>query len=337
MTVAPPKPTLVAGRRAALAAALALPALLAGRDAWAQGTESWPNRPLRMGVPFPPGGTTDLLARLMADGVGQRIGQTIVVENRGGAGGAVGAEMAARMDPDGYNLFFATIGSAAITIHLLPRINWKPEDLVPVALFADVPNVIVVRPDSPWRNLQDMLRDARAKPGDLTFASSGTGSSLHLSGEMLKAMAGVDILHVPFRGGADTVNQILAGRVDMSFNNLPSAISLVRGGQLRALAVTSPERAAALPEVPTVAESGIPGYAATAWFGLQVPRGTPQPVIDRLNRELNATLNDPTTRSRIENVGARPRGGSAAEFAAYIESENKVWADIIRRSGAKAD
>jgi tripartite-type tricarboxylate transporter receptor subunit TctC len=290
-----------------------------------------------MVVPFPPGGTTDLLARLLTDGLAARLGQPVVAENRGGAGGAVGAELAARMEPDGHHLFFATIGSAAIIPNLHARLNWRPDDLAPVALFADVPNAFCVARAAPWPDLRALLADARARHGRITYASSGIGSSLHLSGELLKAMAGVDILHVPFRGGADTVNQILAGRVDMSINNLPSAIALLRAGNLRGLAVTSPERAAAVPDVPTVAESGIPGYAATAWFGLQVPRGTPQPIIDRLNREVNATLADPTTRSRIDLAGARGRGGSAEDFASYIASENRVWADVIRRSGATAD
>jgi tripartite-type tricarboxylate transporter receptor subunit TctC len=325
-------------RRALAGAALSI---IGARPGAAQpapaGAAAWPNRPLRLIIPFPPGGATDLLARLLADRLGTRLGQAVVAENRGGAAGVIAAEVATRAEPDGYNLFFGSIGTAAINAHLHSRLSYRPEDLLPVVLFADLPNVLVVRPDSPLKTLADLLAAARARPGALTYASSGSGSSLHLSGEMLKADAGVDILHVPFRGGADTVNQILGGRIDLGVNNLPSAISLIRGGQLRALAVTSPERTAALPEVPTVAESGIPGYAATAWFGLQVPLRTPQPVIDRLNTEVNAICAEPATREKVESVGARMRGGTTEDFARFIAAENDRWAAVIRRSGAKVD
>jgi tripartite-type tricarboxylate transporter receptor subunit TctC len=320
------------GRRGVLGGLLAAPL---ARPAAAEAR--WPDRPLRLIVPFPPGGATDLLARILAERLGARLGQPVVAENRGGAAGVIAAEFAARAEPDGYTLFFASIGTAAINPSLHPKLNYRPEDLVPVVLFADLPNVIVVRADSPWRSLQDMLAAARARPGAFAYSSSGSGSSLHLSGEMLKADAGVDILHVPFRGGADTANQLMGGRIDVGVNNLPSVIALLRGGQLRALAVTSPERSPALPEVPTVAESGLPGYAATAWFGLQVPRGTPQPVIERLNAEVNAMLAEPQTRERVEQLGARTRGGSVAEFTAYIGRESEKWAAVIRRSGARVD
>lgn len=298
---------------------------------------AWPARPLRLIVPFPAGGTTDTLARMLAERLGARVGQTVVVENRGGAAGVIAAEMASRAEPDGYTLFLATIGTAAINPHLHARLNYRPEDLVPVGLFAELPNVLVVRADAPWRDLGAFLAEARARPGELTYASSGSGSSLHLSGEMLKADAGVDILHVPFRGGADTVNQIMGGRVDMGMNNLPSAIALVRAGQLRALAVTGPVRAAALPDVPTVAESGLPSYAATAWFGVQAPVRTPPAVIARVNAELNAIVADPATRARAEDLGARLRGASPDEFAEYIRKEGERWSAVIRRSGAKVD
>ena len=300
----------------------------------------WPARSMRLIIPFPPGGATDLLARVLADRLGTRLGQTVVAENRGGAAGVIAAELASRAEPDGYTLFFGSIGTAAINAHLHSKLSYRPEDLVPVTLFADLPNVLVVRRDSPLRSVADLLAAARARPGELTYASSGSGSSLHLSGEMLKADAGVDILHVPFRGGADTANQIMGGRIDLGMNNLPSVITLIRGGQLRALAVTSPERSEALPEVPTVAESGIPGlahYAASAWFGLQVPRGTPQPIIDRLSREVNAICAEPQTLERLGSVGARIRGGSPEDFARFIAEENDRWAAVIRRSGAQVD
>ena len=327
--------------RQGLAAAAVL--LLSPRPSPAQPAitaADWPTRSMRLIIPFPPGGATDLLARVLADRLGTRLGQTVVAENRGGAAGVIAAEAASRADPDGYTLFFGSIGTASINAHLHSKLSYRPEDLLPVALFADLPNVLVVRRDSPFRSVADVVAAARARPGELTYASSGSGSSLHLSGEMLKADAGVDILHVPFRGGADTANQIMGGRIDLGMNNVPSVIALIRGGQLRALAVTSPERSEALPEVPTIAESGVPGlagYAATAWFGLQVPRGTPAPIIDRLNREVNAICAEPQTIERVTSVGARMRGGSPADFARFIAQENDRWAAVIRRSGAQVD
>lgn len=324
-------------RRAFCLAACLVAANAAGFARTAAAQPAWPARPLRLLVPFPAGGTTDTLARILAERLGARLGQTVVVENRGGAAGVIAAEMASRAEPDGHTLFLATIGTAAINPHLHARLNYRPEDLVPVGLFAELPNVLVVRADAPWRNLQAFLAEARARPGELSYASSGSGSSLHLSGEMLKADAGVDVLHVPFRGGADTVNQIMGGRVDVGMNNLPSAIALVRAGQLRALAVTGPVRAAALPDVPTVAESGLPGYAATAWFGVQAPARTPPEVIARVNAELNAIVADPATRARAEDLGARLRAARPDEFAEYIREEGERWAAVIRRSGAKVD
>ncbi len=298
---------------------------------------AWPTRPLRLIVPFPPGGSTDILARILAERLGNRLGQTVVVENRGGAAGNIAAEAATRAEPDGYTLFFASVGTAAINRHLYGRLTWRAEDLVPVVLWADLPNAVVVGAASEIRSLAELIAAARARPGELSFASSGNGTTLHLSGELFKAMTGTDILHVPFRGGADSVNQLMGGRIDVAFNNLPTALPLIRGGQLRVLAVTSPERSPALPEVATVAELGLPGYAAVSWFGVQVPRQTPEALVRRLNAEVNAILADGVTRPRIEATGARALGGSMAGFTAFIESENVKWAAVIRQSGAKVD
>jgi tripartite-type tricarboxylate transporter receptor subunit TctC len=300
-------------------------------------TAAWPSRPLRMIIPFPPGGATDLLSRLLAERLGAQLGQSVVAENRGGAAGNIGAEAATRMEPDGYNLFFGTVGTMAINQHLYPRLNWRPEELLPVVLWADLPNVIAVAQSSPFRSLPQLIEAARARPGALSYASSGSGTTLHLSGELLKAMAGIDILHVPFRGGNDSVNQVLGGRVDLAFNNLPTAIGLIRSGELRGLAVTGAQRSPSLPEVPTVAEHGLPGYEATSWFGLQVPARTPGAVIERLNAAVNTILADPATRERIEGLGARPRGGTPEEFADFIRAESLKWAEVIRRAGARVD
>ena len=319
-----------AGRRALLGAALAAPAL-------AQAQGAWPQKSIRLLVPFPPGGATDLLARVLADRLGPQLGQTVVVENRGGAGGSIAAELATRFEPDGYSVFFASVGTAAINQHLYPRLPYRPEDLLPVVLWADLPNVAVVGKNSRYRTLAELIAAAKARPGQLSFASSGNGTTLHLSGELLKTMAGIDMLHVPFRGGADVINQLMAGRVDVSFNNLPSAITLIRSGELRPLGLTGPVRSPELPDLPTIAEQGYPGYQAVSWFGVQVVRGTPEPIRQTLNAAVNAVLAEPETRARINHMGASPRGGTAEQFAAFIAAEGAKWAEVIRTSGATVD
>jgi len=325
----------IARRAALLGAAAALPAAAAARGQPA--AAAWPARPIRLLVPFPPGGATDLLSRLLADRLGPQIGQSVVPENRGGAAGNIAAELATRAEPDGHILFFGTVGTAAINRHLYPRLNWRPEDLLPVALWADLPNAISVAHHSPLRTLPELLAAARARPGALSYASAGSGTTLHLTGELLKAEAGVDLLHVPFRGGQDSINQLLGGRVDVSINNLPTAIGLIRAGELRPLAVTGAARSPAVPAVPTVAEQGLPGFEATSWFGLQVPVGTPRPIVERLNAALNAALAEPATRERIEHLGARPRGGTPEAFAAFIQAESAKWAEVVRRAGARVE
>ena len=269
--------------RQGLAAAAVL--LLSPRPSPAQPAitaADWPTRSMRLIIPFPPGGATDLLARVLADRLGTRLGQTVVAENRGGAAGVIAAEAASRADPDGYTLFFGSIGTASINAHLHSKLSYRPEDLLPVALFADLPNVLVVRRDSPFRSVADVVAAARAKPGELTYASSGSGSSLHLSGEMLKADAGVDILHVPFRGGADTANQIIGGRIDLGMNNVPSVIALIRGGS-SALAVTSPSGARRCEGADHRRERRPrPGRLRRDRLVRPAgPRGTPAPIIDR--------------------------------------------------------
>lgn len=321
------------GRRSILAGAAALPFL----PAVARSQGAWPERTITVIVSFAPGGSTDIAVRLIAPALQEILGRPVVVENRGGAGGGIAAELATRAEPDGYTLFFASVGTASINMHLYPRLNYRPEALEPIVLWADLPNVAVVGKASRFQTLAQLIAEARAKPGELSFASSGNGTTLHLSGELLKATAGIDMLHIPFRGGADVINQLLAGRVDVSFNNLPTVIQLIRSGELRPLGLTAPVRSPALPDLPTIAEQGWPDYQAVSWFGLQVVRGAPEPIRARLNAVVNAILAEPETRARIEQVGARPRGGTAAEFAAFIAAENTKWAEVIRRSGAKVD
>ena len=317
-------------RRAMLAAAAALlplPAL----------AQSWPARPLRLIVPFPPGGGTDILARILSERLGARVGQPVLVENRPGAAGNLAAEVAARAEPDGHTLFFASIGTAAINPTLYRTASFKPEDLAPVALFGDLPNVVTANPNAAWKTLPEFIAAAKAQPGRLTYGSSGSGSSLHLTAEMLKMRAGIDLLHVPFRGGAAMLTELVAGRIDMCAGNLPTAIGLIRDRSLRALAVTSPERSPAVPDVPTVAEAALPGFAAVAWFGVQVPARTPAPLVQRINAEINAVTNDPATRARMADQGATARGGSPEAFGDYIRTETATWAEVIRAAGATVD
>ena len=311
----------------AIAATLPLPAF----------AQAWPSRPLRLIVPFPPGGGTDILARIMAERLGARLGQPIVIDNRPGAAGNIGAEIAARAEPDGNTLFFASIGTAAINPTLYRNSAVKPDDLAPVALFGDLPNVVTANPRAPWKTLPELIAAAKAQPGKLTYGSSGSGSSLHLTGELLKLRAGMDLLHVPFRGGAAMLTELVAGRIDMCAGNLPTAIGLIRDGSLRPLAVTSLQRSPAVPDVPTVAEAALPGFEAVAWFGVQVPARTPRELILRINAELNAVAADPVTQARMLDQGAVARSGSPEAFADYIRSQTATWAEVIRAAGATVD
>jgi tripartite-type tricarboxylate transporter receptor subunit TctC len=288
----------------------------------------------RLIVPFPAGGTTDILARLTAERLAARLGQPVVVENRGGAAGGIAAEAASRAEPDGNTLFMASIGTAAVNPLVYRHLPYRPEDLAEVAALYALPNVATVGARSRFATLAGFVAEARARPGQLSFGSSGAGSSLHLTGEMLKHRAGIDLLHVPYRGGGQMLTELMAGRIDIAFGNLPTAIGLVREGALRALAVSSPARSAALPDVPTIAEAaGLPGFAATVWFGLQVPSATPAEVVARLNLAAREVLAEPATLARLAELGVVPMGGSAADFSAFIRSETASWREVVTAAG----
>lgn len=285
--------------------------------------------PTRLICPFPAGGTTDILARLTAERMGARLGLPVVVENRVGASGGIAAEAAARGDADGSTLFMASIGTASINPLIYRHLPYRPEDLAEVAALFALPNAATVGGRSRSATLAAFLEEARRRPGALSYGSSGAGSSLHLTGAMLAHRTGVDLLHVPYRGGGQMITELMAGRIDIAFGNLPTAIGLIRDGSLRALAVTGPERNAALPAVPTLAEaSGIPGLAATVWFGLQVPRATPPEMVARLNEAARAMLAEPATRSRLAELGVDPMGGTPADFTAFIAAETAKWREI---------
>jgi tripartite-type tricarboxylate transporter receptor subunit TctC len=302
---------------------------------WAQG---YPNHVIRLVVPFPPGGTTDILARAVAQKLTEAMGQSVVVDNRPGAGGNIGADVVAKSAPDGYTLLMGTVGTHAINPSLYARMPYDHvKDFVPVVLVAGVPNVLVVNPSLPVNSVADLIKLAKAKPGSINFASSGNGTSIHLSGELFKTMAGVDMTHVPYKGSAPALTDLISGQVQVMFDNLPSSLPQIKAGKLRAIAVTSLKRAPALPDVPTISESGLPGFEASSWFGVLAPAGTPPAVVTRLNTEVNKWLQTPEAKEQLLAQGAQAAGGTPEQFAAFIRSETEKWAKVVKASGAKVD
>lgn len=321
---------------------LAAPALLAAGPALGQGT--WPTRPVRLVVPFPPAGTTDIAARILAERLQARLGQPVTVENRAGAGGNIGSDVVAKGEADGYTTLMQTISSGAINYSLYgARMPYRPDDFAEAGLVVRVPNVIFVTNALPVRTLQELVAYAKARPGQLNHGSSGAGTSLHMTGELLKIEAGLQMTHVPFRGAGPMLAEIIAGRVEVGVDNLPSAIGHIRDGRLRALAVTTKTRTPALPDVPTTAEAGLPGVEATAWFGVQVPARTPRPVVEALGAAIDAVLKEPDTWARLADLGGMkpdltPDGGTTpAAFTVFVRDEVRRWGEIVRRSGATAD
>ena len=331
-------------RRTTLVAGLGLIAASGSARAQGGGTGDWPSRTIRLIVPFTPAGTTDIAARILAERLTQRLGQQVVVENRPGAGGNVGSDAVAKADPDGYTLLMATVSSAAINYSLYgARMPYRPEDLAGAGLMLRVPNLIFVTNSLPVRTLRELVDYAKARPGRLNHGSSGPGTSLHLTGELLKTVAGIDMAHVPFRGSGPMIQEVIAGRIEVAVDNLPSIIGHAREGRVRPLAITSTERSPALPDVPTTAEAGYPQVEATAWFGVQAPARTPRPIIERLGREIDAIVKEPETARRIADLGGMkpgltPDGGTTPEaFEAFVRAEIAKWAEVVRKSGATVD
>ena len=315
-------------RRSLGAALLALPA-------WARAQSV---RPLRIVVPFTPGGSTDILARALAPRLAQALGQTVVVDNRPGAGGSLGAAEAAKADPDGQTLLMGHIGTLGVNPSMYPRLPYDPlRSFVPVAYVARVPNVLVVGAASPWRSLADLLAAARAQPGRLTYSSGGNGSAAHITFEYLKLRARVFMLHIPYRGTAPSVTDVLAGQVDCTFTGAPAVIPHVRSGRLRALAVSSPQRLPQLPDVPTVAESGYAGFEADQWYGLVAPAGTPAAVVSRLNAEVNKALALPEVAQQLAVEGAVPAPSTPQAFGDLIRREIPRWAEVVRAGNVRPD
>jgi len=308
-------------------AAFALGAALA-TSALAQG---YPTRGLRLVVPFAPGGSTDIVARLIAERLAAPLGQPVVVENRAGAAGNIGAEAVAKAPADGYTLLMATTGVMAINNALYRSLSYDAAtDLAPVIFAASITNVLSVPVDLPVRSVPELVALARTQPGRLSFASSGAGSSTHLSGELFKSLAGVDLLHVPFKGSGQALVDVIAGRVSMIFDNMPSALPHIKGGKLRALGVTGAKRSGALPEVPTIAEAGVPGYESLSWSGIAVPAATPKDVVARLNREIDAILAREDMRRKLAEQGAETVGGPPEAFDAHVRAERAKWGNLVR-------
>ena len=300
--------------------------------------QSYPSKPIRVIVPYPAGGTTDLLARGIAQKLVEALGQQVLIENRTGAGGNIGSDLVAKSRPDGYTLLMATIASHAINPNLYRDLSYDPEkDFAPVALVATLPNLLVVNPAVPAKTVKELIALARAKPGELAFASAGSGTTQHLSGEIFKKMAGVDMLHVPYKGNAPAVTDLVGGQVQVMFDNIPISLQQVRAGKLRALAVTGPRRSPALPDIPTIAEAALPGYAVTSWFALFAPAGTPQEIIALLNRETNKALADPALHRQLTDQGIEPGSGTPAQLATHLHAELQRWKKIVAESGARVD
>jgi tripartite-type tricarboxylate transporter receptor subunit TctC len=321
-----------------LASLAVLPGLLRAQT-------TWPTKPVRIVVPFAAGGTTDLLARAIAPELQRVFGQPFVVDNKPGAGGNSGAAEVAKSINDGHTLLMGTVGTHAINPSLYPKMPYEHvKDFAPITVVAGVPNVVVMNPASAQKydinTLADLTRAARAHPGQLNVASSGNGTSIHLSAELYKSMTGTFMLHLPYRGSGPALIDLMAGNVDLMFDNLPSALPHIKSGKLKALAVTSGARSGALPEVPTVAEAGgllLKNFEASSWFGLLAPAGTPADVISRLQQETAKALALPAVKERLLSQGAIPSGNTPAEFARFIDAETKKWAQVVKASGARID
>ena len=315
-------------RRAALAALFITPLALRAQS----------TRPVRIIVPFTPGGSTDILARAIAPKLALALGQNVVVDNKPGAGGSLGAAEAAKAEADGNTLLMGHIGTLAVNPSMYPKLPYDPlKSFVPVAYVARVPNVLVVRAASPLRSLKDLLDTARAQPGRLTYSSGGNGSAAHITFESLKLKTRIFMLHIPYRGTAPSVTDVIAGQVDCTFTGAPAVIPHVRSGRLRALAVSSTQRIGALPEVPTVAESGYPGFEADQWYGVVAPAGTPAAVVARLNAEINKALALPDVAQQLAVEGAAPVPGTPQAFGDLIRREVPRWAEVVRAGNVKPD
>jgi tripartite-type tricarboxylate transporter receptor subunit TctC len=299
---------------------------------------SYPNKPVRWIIPYSAGGSSDTRVRQLQPLLAEIWGQPIIVDNKPGAGGVIGTDLIAKAAPDGYTIGMANFGPLAVSPSLVKTLPYDPlKDVVPVVLIERGPLVLMVNPSTPVKSVKELIALAKEKPGTLTFASSGNGSSHHLSGEMFKSMTGIDIQHVPYKGGAPAASDLMGGHVSMMFELMYSALPAIKGGKLRALAVTSSERLSVLPEVPTLAEAGVTGFEANNWQGVIVPAGTPKDIVAKLNATINTVLAMPEIREKLLNQGNQVGGGTPEEFAAMIRAETVKWGKVVREAGVRAD
>ncbi len=320
------------GMKRLLALTVVLSTILPGLAAAA-----YPDRPIRYVIPFPPGGSTDTTGRILAEEMSKILGQPVVVENRGGAGGNIGAAHVAEAAPDGYTLLQGTIGTHGINPTLYDNLPFDARrDFVPVARMTAGTNVLVVNPAQPAKNVKELIELARKNPGKLMMGSSGAGSSIHMSGELFQVLTGVRFTHVPYRGGGPAMNDLLAGHIQLMFDNLNVSLPHIQAGKLRALGVTSRERAAVLPDVPTLMEAGVPGYEVTSWSGVFAPAGTPPEIVEQLNATINQVLGSAAVRKRFDEAGIQIDLMNVADFKAFVNSEIDRWGEIVKKSGAKA-
>ncbi|HEX3170077.1 MAG TPA: tripartite tricarboxylate transporter substrate binding protein [Burkholderiales bacterium] len=300
--------------------------------------ETWPTRPIRFIVPFAPGGGGDVVGRIIGQRMSEQFGKPLVIDNRAGGGGTLGCELAAKAAPDGYTLLLGNVGPIAVGPALYPKLAYDPvRDFAPVTMIASFPNLLVANPGLPFKTVPELVAYAKSRPGALNFASAGAGTSTHLAGELFKSVAGIDVVHVPYKGGAAAMTDIIAGQVAYYFGTMPSSMPLAKAGKLRALAVTSLTRSPAAPEVPTIAESGYPKFETAAWYGLMFPTGTPREIVARTNAATMVVLALPDIRERLVHEGSEPLGSTPAQFGAYIKAEIAKWSAVVKAANLRAD
>ena len=298
---------------------------------------AYPDRPINLVVPFPPGGGTDATARLIADAISPLLGQNVVVVNRAGAAGSIGAQSVVDAKPDGYTLFFTTTGALVINPHLYKKLRYSVQDFTPIAPVGESANVLVVNPNVKANSVNDLIQLARANPGKLTYGTSGAGSSSHLAGVLLESLTGVQLTHVPYKGSAPAITDLVSGRIDLMIDNIPSYVELAKAGKVRPLGVSGKKPSSLFPGIPTIAQAGVPGYEVTIWYGLLGPAGIPTEVIEKISGAVRVVLGRPEMQERLQKIGADAMIMSPKEFSDFIARENSKWADIVKKSGAAQD
>jgi tripartite-type tricarboxylate transporter receptor subunit TctC len=315
--------------------ALLAAVLLSSAAAWAQ---SWPAKPVRFIVPFPPGGSTDVLGRIVAAKLSEALGQQVIVDNRGGAGGIIGTDIVVKSPPDGYTLLMTASAPIAINVTLMKNVPYDPrKDLAPVSRIGSTPLVLVIHPSVPARSVKELIALLRARPNDFTYASAGNGTPQHLSAELFKTLANVKMAHVPYKGSGPAMIDVISGQIPITFEVFITALSYVKSGRLRALAQTGSTRSTHLPDVPTIGETGVPGYESAGWYGVLAPAGTPQTIIGRLHAEMSRIMGTADMQQRMADLGADPANETPEQFGAFIRAEIVKWAKVIKESGATAD